>query len=284
MVDDDIEIPLLDYRDVVSVPLLWSTDAWEEATWLIDFYAEGDEKEIRRYEAGLPKLEDFIAAGWTEVPTPPSVTGQLADDGVDMDSWKNAGIAFRSAASAYARGQTEPEALRDAVLNGFQAVELVLKMRLESIDKAAIKANNPTILRRLTDEGVSVSSSEITTIDELRQLRNKLQHAGATFGYRQTRRLLRAAFAFLDRFVHDELDLWINHVCDPEGWRALLKISSIEANAEKISEQIAARARDDPAVSVTICDACGRDRMVLLSEVYGDCLYCRAERREVAKD
>jgi hypothetical protein len=72
----------------------------------------------------------------------------------------------------------------------------------------------------------------------LRQLRNKLQHATATFGYGHTRRLLRGAFTFIDRFTLEDLDIWINPVCDPEGWRALLQIAPIKANAERMSAEL----------------------------------------------
>jgi hypothetical protein len=67
----------------------------------------------------------------------------------------------RSAVSAFAHSLTKPEVLRDAVLDTFHAVELLLKMRLEPIDPAGLKENNPTILRRLIDHGVAISASEV---------------------------------------------------------------------------------------------------------------------------
>jgi hypothetical protein len=278
LIDDEIHIPIVDYRTVEKAPYIWTTDARDEATWLIHFYAEGSEEEIKRYEASQPKAEDFIAAGWVEIPSPPSVSAQLAGDGVDIDLWSNSEVAVKAAARAYAQSRTKPEALRDAVLNCFQAIELVLKMRLETIDPGEVKGNNPTVLRRLIDHGVAINADEIATIDALRKLRNKLQHAGASFGYRDTRRLLRAAFTFLDRFTIDELDLWISHVCDLTGWRSLLHIAPIKANAEKISTHLIARVDSEPTINAVVtCEACGRERMVVFDTGFRNCMYCHEE-------
>jgi len=164
------------------------------------------------------------------------------------------------------------------VLNGFQAIELTLKMRLEQFESAGLKENNPTILRLLAENGIAISEDEIATITGLRRMRNKLQHAGATIAYRDTRRLLRAAFTFLDRFAIDELDLWLSHACDQEGWRALLQVAPIAANADLKSEALVADALTDPTVeSVTTCNACGRERMVSFDFGFRNCVYCRDE-------
>lgn len=285
LIDDTLEVPVIDYRLIRDADHIWTTDAWQAATGLIEFYATGDEAEIRQFESTLPRPEDFIAAGWHEIPMPPSVATQLAGDAMEIDLWKNAEVAAKTAVRAYANSRTDPDALRDAVLNGFQAIELVLKMRLEPINSAWLKENNPSILRRLVDNGVVITASEIQTIDALRGLRNRLQHSGVAIGYRDTRRLLRAAFTFLDRFLTDELDLWLNHACDPEGWRALLQISAIAANAERLSAHLASTAREDRTVSkVTICHCCGRERMVWFDFGFRNCLYCREEKQEIIRE
>lgn len=278
LIDDDLEVPILNYRKVKQAPYIWTTDAWDQATWLLEFYAEGNEEEIKRYEAGQPTIDDFLAAGWREVPMPPSASSQLGGTGVEIDLWKNAERAVRSAASAFALSRTKPEALREAVLHAFQAIELTLKMRLEQFGPDGSKGNNPTVLRLLAENGVAITVHESAVISDLRGMRNKLQHAGAMIAYRDTRRLLRAAFTFLDRFTIDELDLWLNHACDPEGWRALLQIRSIAANAERKSEALVAEAHTDPTVeAVTTCAACGRERMVSFNFGFRNCVYCRDE-------
>ena len=280
LIDDDMHVPIIDFREVEKAPYIWTTDAWEEATWLIHLYAKGSEEEIRQFEASQPKAEDMIAAGFFEIPALPSASAQLVGDGIAVDLWSNSGAAVKAAARAYARSRTKPDVLRDAVLNSFQAIELVLKMRLEGIDPAALKENNPTILRRLIDHGVSISADEVSTIEGLRKLRNKLQHAGASFGYRDTRRLLRAALTFLDRFSIEELDLWISHVCDKEGWRSLLQIAAVASNADTISTHLTANAANEPTIdSVVQCEACGRERMVVFDSGFRNCIYCHEEYR-----
>lgn len=280
LIDDDMHVPIIDFREVEKAPYIWTTDAWEEATWLVHLYAKGNEEEIRQFEASQPTAEDMIAAGFVEIFAPPSVSAQLVDDGIAVDLWSNSGAAVKAAARTYSRSRTEPDVLRDAVLNGFQAIELLLKVRLERIDPAALKENNPTILRQLIDNGVSINADEVSTIEALRKLRNKLQHAGASFGYRDTRRLLRAALTFLDKFAIEELDLWISHVCDREGWRSLLQITSVASNAERISTYLIANVANEPTItSVVQCKACGRERMVVFDSGFRNCMYCHEEYR-----
>ena len=277
LVDDNIEIPILDYREVEKAKLIWTTDVWEEVSWVINLYARGDEEEIEHYRRGFPQVDDLIAAGWQHVPTPPSASAQLAGDGYGVDIGENSAAAFRTAASAFARSRTDPDSLREAVLSAFQATELILKMRLEEIDPKALKANNPTVIERLVEANVAVDAQEHTAIAELRRLRNKLQHGEAVFGYRSTRRLLRATFTFLDRFTIAELDYWIGHVCDGQGWSALLQLPSIQKNADRISCEIAASALSDPSLQVAQCDACKRQTVIMFNDVVGHCLYCRWE-------
>lgn len=277
LVDDSIEIPILDYREVENAKLIWTTDVWDEVSWVINLYARGDEEEIEHYRRGFPQVDDLIAAGWQHVPTPPSASAQLSHDGYAVDIGENSAAAFKIAASAFARSRTDPDALREAVLSAFQATELILKMRLEAIDPTALSANNPTVIERLVEANVAIDAQEQAAIAALRSLRNKLQHGAAAFGYRSTRRLLRATFAFLDRFTIAELDYWIGHVCDREGWSALLQLPSIQENADRISQDIAARALSDPVVEVAHCDACKRQSVIMFNEVVGHCLYCRWE-------
>lgn len=279
LVDDSIEIPFLDYREVEKADLIWTTDVWDEVSWVINLYARGDEEEIEHYRRGFPQVDDLIAAGWQHVPTPPSASAQLSGDGYGVDIGQNSAIALKSAASAFRRSRTEPEALREAVLCAFQAIELILKMRAETIDPTALKANNPTVIERLLAANVMIDADEQAAIAALRRLRNKLQHGEATFGYRSTRRLLRATFAFLDRFTLAELDSWIGHVCDQEGWGALLQLPSVQQNADRISREIAAQAASDPSVEVIRCGGCKRETAIMVNDVVGHCLYCRWESK-----
>lgn len=256
---------------------IWTTDAWDEVSWVINLYASGSREEIGDYERSFPQADDLIAAGWQQIPSPPPASSQLSGDGYVVDIGENSAAAFKIAAAAFARSRTDPTALREAVLSAFQATELILKMRLEAIDPKAIKANNPTVIERLVQGNVAIDAQNQATIAELRRLRNKLQHGEATFGYRSTRRLLRSTFAFLDRFTLGELDYWIGHVCGREGWTALLQLPSIQENADRVSREIAARAQNDPSVEVKSCDACERETVIMFNAAVGHCLYCRWE-------
>ena len=277
LIDDELVVPFLDYRAVERADHIWSTDVWEEVSVVIDLYASKDAAEIARYERSFPKAEDLIAAGFEQMPTPPTVAHQLANDGVNIDLHKNSGAALKHGALAFALSRTDPDTLREAVLSAFQAIELVLKMRLADTDPSIVKANNPTVIKRLLEAGVVISAEEQVMIEELRTARNKLQHHGTVLGYRSTRSLLRSAFTFLDRFAIDELDYWISHVCDKEGWAALLELPPVQKNADRLAHRIVARARSHQTVAVATCDACSRDTVIMFNDVVGHCMYCRWE-------
>lgn len=278
IVDDGLALPIIDYREVEPLPKLWVTDAWSEATWLIDFYATASAEEIADYERGLPSPEDFMEAGWSQVPTPPSVTAQLSKEGYGFDITQNAAAALNAGAAAYSRGKSEVEALRDAVLQVFHAVELILKIRLEQVEPGALskRPNNPTVVERLRAAGIAIASSELQAIEDLRVLRNHLQHAGARYSYRDTRRLIRSAFAFLDRFSVHELGWWIGEVIEPPGWSALLNVESIRSTAEA---QAVLLLKDVEGASGDIvireCPFCGRRTLVRASRFGSLCVFCR---------
>lgn len=233
-VDDTSSIPVIDYREIEPLAKLWIADAWREAIWLIDFYATATPEEIANYERGLPSAEDLIEAGFHQVATQPSAAAQLNEQGYGFDIAQNAAAALGGGAVAYSRSKTDPKSLREAVLQVFHATELVLKIRLEQVTPGALakRPNNPSVMQQLKAIGIMIRPEEVEIVESLRALRNHLQHDCARYAYRNTRRLIRRAFVFLDRFSLDELKWWIGEVIEPAEWAILLEIDKIRRSAE----------------------------------------------------
>lgn len=276
LVDDDVEIDVICYRLIEAAPKLWQTDVWDEVSSRIHFYATASQTEIDEFHrCCFVSPSALMAAGFFEKPTPPSLGDQMGLRDWELDLAQNAALSLNLAALAYAKGKSDPAALRDAVLSVFHATELLLKLRLAIADEGALKKNlnNPTVIKLLAAAGILLTTDENDTLTALRQLRNKLQHAGATISYRRTRTLIRKSFTMLDRFTADELDAWIGSVCEHAGWMSLLAIDSIRTRAREISDRAAAecRANGEP---VDHCLTCERECLIDTAE--GSlCLYCR---------
>jgi len=276
LVDDDIQIDVIRYRLIEAAPKLWQTDVWDEVSSRIHFYATASQAEIEQFHRScFASASALMQAGFCEQPTPPSLGDQMGLRDWELDLAQNAALSINLAAMAYAKGKNEPTALRDAVLSIFHATELLLKLRLANADEAAMEKspNNPTVIKLLAAAGISFTADENVTLTSLRQLRNKLQHAGATISYRSTRSLIRKSFILLDRFTAEQLDVWIGSVCDHAGWLSLLAIDSIRERALEISHRTAAecRANGEPADRCLTCD-----QECLIDTAEGPlCLYCR---------
>jgi hypothetical protein len=276
LVDDQVYIPLIEYQEIYAAPKLWETAAWEAASAEVEFLARGDPIEIARYRASQGTIEDLMDAGFVPMPEPPPPAAQLGDAQYGVDITQNAAAALNTGAAAYARSRTEPETLRLAVLSLFQAIELLLKIRLDDLDPAcdAIRMDNPSVLKGLASMGARFDNNAMATITALRQLRNKLQHDGARYGYRDTRALLSRALILLDDFTRNQLGWWIGDVTDQPGWDAMLALQPVREHA-----QIETQKRIDHAVAdgaqVEQCPHCEHLTVVRKPGYAGLCVYCR---------
>jgi hypothetical protein len=278
LINDDVHIPTVDYQDVFAARRIWQTDIWEDRSSFIEFIARGDPEEVARWQAGNVGPEAFLEAGWSHAQTtPPLPADQLAPDNFGVDIAQNAARAFNLAADAFGRSRTDGDALRDAVLNLFHAIELILKMRLQMIHgtSSPIRLNNPQVLEALVEAGVRLNENERMTITTLRQIRNLLQHDAVRYGYREARGLLVRAFTLLDSFISAELGGWIGDIAEQPGWDALLAVEAIRVRAEREAEQRVAQATSDPTWRAEPCPTCRRTTVVREGGNAGFCLYCR---------
>lgn len=277
LIDDSVPLEIVDYREVTAEEPVWMTDAWLKATEDIEFYATATPEEIKRYEAGLVGPEAFLEAGYSEVRTVPPVTEQLREDGFSMDVMENAGAALKLGALAYEQSHKNPAALREAVLNLFQAVELILKTRLERIYPGTLNRayNNSTVINKLQSANVQLRTHDIEKISELRSIRNRLQHSEMKLSYRNTRALLRKVLGFLDEFCLKELNCWMGDVVPPKAWGEVLRLEAIRRNAENVSATRIAELKEQAECIVQDCPNCNRHTLVRSRRGGSECMYCR---------
>jgi hypothetical protein len=278
LIDGTLNIPFVEYQDIFAARKLWETDAWEETSAEIEFLSRGDPEEVRRYLASQPTEEDLIAAGWCPMPEPPTLARQLRPDSFGPNAGENAGMAVDTGLVAYARSRTDGNQLKPAVLNLFQAIELVLKIKLDEVDPeaSAFDLDNPTVLKQLGKHGVPIDTSAQEMIGALRRLRNQLQHEGASYGYRDTRQLLAQAIAFVDAFSLDHLEWWIGTPVCKAGWDAALLLPSVKANALRYVGRLLKSVPENEHYAIERCHTCKQDAVVREFGHLASCLYCKA--------
>jgi hypothetical protein len=274
----DLRMPFVEYQDVFHAPKLWETDAWVEASGEIEFLERGDPEEVARYRASQPTAEDFMEAGWTESPMPPPPARQMEPEGVEIDIGRNAAIALQDAAKHYAASVIDSSQIRGAVLDLFQAIELLLKVKLETVTGNALvrRKNNPAVIRALANCGEGLPLEEENVVGALRELRNRLQHSDGRFGYADTRALIERGFVMVDRFAREALGWWIADAIHSPHWDALLSLPAIACSASLRAEELVEEfLGEDSLNSVERCPHCSRETVVRVRSHAGLCLFCR---------
>lgn len=276
---EPLDLAIVDVQEIEkAAPFVWSTNQWEEA--LADYVLhartspEEFEKAIRGTEADASILRE---AGFEPVPEPPAPAVQIMGASLDVNMLDSAGHALAGAVSGYLAAYVQPTRLIDAVKGLFQAIELLLKVRLEESNPIGLRdhPNNPTVLRRLAAIGVTLSADETATLTELRKLRNDLQHSSARFNQRSVIGLCRRTLVLIDRFVVEELNVWSGDVIAPDDWNQLLAIEEIKARAISVAEARLEGHRDDPEATISACTRCGQNAMLRPRPNTGaSCLVC----------
>jgi hypothetical protein len=276
--DAEVELAIVDFQDVEHRELIWSTSRWEEAVGDFIIFARSSPAEIaaaiRGTETDPSVLEE---AGWEPVETSPPPAFHLVDGSVEVDLLQNAEHAFVNGVDAYLASFSRPRRLLSAVPDLFRAVELILKMRLEDIDSAALvsRPNNPKVLALLRREGVEITTSQTETIVRLRRLRNQLQHGGARFGHREGLRACREGIVFLDRFLRSEFGIWIGDALPPESRQGLLVLPEIAETGRRVLAERLVAIREEKEATIEPCPQCGTVSLVRRCPSSGaSCVYC----------
>jgi hypothetical protein len=280
---EEVDLATIDVRDIEGAELIWVTDQWDEALREFVLFARTPREEFLRAVRGTELDPDLgsvlLEDGWQPVDEPPAPAFQLRDDSVDVDLVQNAERAFCQGVAAYLAAYLHPDRLLGAIPALFRAIELLLKARLELIDRHGLEdhPNNPTVLDRLLAGDVALAEDEIEMIAKIRRLRNDLQHGTARFNHRRGLGLCRQAIAFVDRFAYEELGIWTGDAKVPaHQWQQLLTIDTLAERAACIASSRADRCRSDRESIVMPCPVCSKETMVRPRPDAGaECVYCR---------
>lgn len=276
--EEEIDLSILDFKQVESVETLWTTNQWEDAKHEFVFFARSSPEEIEEAIRGTERdASAFLEAGWTPVPTPPPPAYQVADDSVEVDLVENAGCALTEGVSSYLAAQNASTRLVNAIPQLFRATELLLKAKLQTLDPHALKdhPDNPTVLKRLSARSGSLKPDELTCLQRLRRMRNRSQHGTAKFNHRTGLAVCRKTIIFLDRFANAELGLWLGDVIPKTDWWELLKIPELAVRADLVAEQCIEPMRQNLRTVISQCPRCQRDTLVRPEPNTGaSCLRC----------
>lgn len=276
--DQEIEMAVLDFRDVENADTVWTTDQWEDAKHRFIFFSRSSPEEIEEAIRGTEQDPSiFLEAGWHPMETPLPPAHQVAADSIDVDLLENAAFALREGVRLFLKAKTDSGQLVNAIPHLFRATELILKAKLQQLDNSALtdQPSNPTVIKRLCGRGVSLDRHEVDNISRLRKLRNNLQHGTASFNYRSGLSICRTAILFLDRFVHAELALWLGAIIPPSHWPSLLAFPEIAATTDIFLAPLLANARCQPSAELSECAQCGKPTMLRPHPARGaSCVRC----------
>ena len=275
--EEEINLDIVDFQDMESLPKIWLTDQYEEASRELIFFSRSTPEELETYWKTTVTTEILIEAGFSEVHQPPEPIFQMAGFKYEVDKMTNALSSFEESMFSYQKGRMQNAYLNSAILQIFHALELLLKARLEEIDPVALtnNPNNPTVVTLLQQNGIAFIEEERKTIAALRKLRNLLQHSEASLNYRTVLSLLQKTFIFIDRFCIDELKIWIAEQIKDDAWQIILPITSIQNNAQRITALIIEQVRNDSECKVSTCLRCKANALVSRVNRGSICIYCR---------
>lgn len=277
--DEEIDLPIVDFRDLEAVPMIWTTDAWNDTKREFVFFARSSPNDVAAAIRGTERDHAMaVEAGFLPVGVPPAVAEQLGEDSVDVDLVENAGHALRDGVRWFVMARNEPTHLVNAIPQLFRAVELLLKARLQELDSQGLlkQPNNPKVISTLEELGVQFPADELDALKRLRRLRNDLQHGTAKFNYRRGLTLARRSILLAGRLALEELELWMGDILDPGDLWAMLQIKEFATTAERVAmERIEDARASSSSSTVWRCGRCERETMLRMHPRAGAaCVYC----------
>lgn len=276
--DEEVDLPIVDFRSVEDAPTIWSTDQWDEARHEFVFFARSSPEVVEAAIRGTERDPSvFLEAGWSRIESAPPPAHQIADDSIDVDLLENAGHALSEGVRRFLEARCDSSRLVHAIPDIFRGLELLLKARLqqEGPDALADHPNNPTVIQRLSLAGVHLSPAELETVKRLRRLRNELQHGGAKFNYRSGLALARGAILLSNRIALADFEVWMGDLLDPNDLWAMLRIPEFAATAAHVTAIRLEAVKSSPGAAISGCGRCEREAMVRRHPNTGAlCLYC----------
>ena len=275
--DIDPSLSVIDFTEFLAKKYIWITPYWEQASSEALFFLNASDDELADFlsKTQMP-LSMYFEMGWREVSRRPTIACQLATKSISLDLEGNARLCLKTGLEAFVRSAIEEAALLEAILNVFQATELLTKAVLEKRDPQALKdrPNHPTVLSRLIRNGVALSTDDQARIEALRKLRNSIQHGKPSLNYLEGVRIVREVVIFLQRFVGDRFDARLLNVCETSTRLRLLQIRELAQAADEFlrDQKLQLSPLDQ---QFEICPLCARTAIVRLASDEGaSCLVC----------
>lgn len=277
--DEEISLSLIDVCDVERAAMIWVTMEWQQSMREYTLYARSTPEECERAVRGTERDPMLLSeAGFMPLRQARPPAFEVQDASLDIDLVKGAEVALHSGVSCFIASTVEPNMLVLAIPHLDRAIELLLKARLELADpqQSSKRLNTRRARKRLNEIGVEFSPVDAQTITDLRLCANNLKHHTAQFNNRAGLNLCKQAVVFIDRFVSDELGLWVGDAVAVDEWQQLLEIPQLAQTAGRVVEARLDNYRRDPEAQISMCSECGREALLRKHADTGSmCLYCR---------
>lgn len=182
----------------------------------------------------------------------------------------------------------DPSHLKYTIHHTFHATELYLKARLAKAHPSLIfqkpedahkedpkTVDFDTLIGRLASASVKLKDQEKEDLNQLRKVRNRIEHHKISFSIEQAQDYVGRAMRFLEQFLKDELEISLKENLDPDKYKALQEaVYSYEERVEKAIESAEVDApfrNDDPDWELIECTDCGEQTISPTPEDDGQC-------------
>ncbi len=182
----------------------------------------------------------------------------------------------------------DPSHLKYTILHSFHATELFLKARLAKAHPSLIfqkpedackddpkTVDFDTLISRLAAAGVKLHDQDKEDLNQLRKVRNRIEHHKISFGLEQAQDYVGRAMRFLDKFLQDELSISLKDHLENDKYKALEEaLYSYEERvrrAEESAEETGPFGDDGSNSSLIDCPECGETTISPIPEADGDC-------------
>lgn len=211
---------------------------------------------------------------------------------------ENATDSLTHAVSHYL-DESEPTYLKYAVMHSFHAVELFLKARLakehpllvyDAPEKAPTKPGDDyrtvdfqRLVERLQKSGVTISKDDVSTLNQLRRVRNAIEHHRVEMNSAEVEEYLGRAMFFLDGFLREELGIELETQLGDKAYTILKQAMFTFEEQMKLAERsmqadLPRKFKDQLEYTRELCSACGNET-VLAAPSLGEavCHHCRTK-------
>lgn len=176
----------------------------------------------------------------------------------------------------------KPTDLKYTILHIFHAVELFLKARLAKVEpflifkkpKSDHTVDFKTLVERLCEKGITLSEQNCRDLNELRKIRNLIEHYQINESHSSIEHFLGRTMYFLDSFLRNELDINLEERLDAETYRILSqalysyqeRLAKAKEGMRKVQQELEKGVRFKERAflySLLFCEECGEETVII---------------------